>query len=116
MKEIMAQFEVLSRNFLKDVRKTTKKASVNVLSFHAECTPIRSMKNVHSTGMFWVSILEVCHFMYILYQLYVAAATSSRWFLVRGYFYLEDGGVIFLRNVGLHNIYMAPYPRRRHSS
>jgi hypothetical protein len=27
----------------------------------------------------------------------------------------EDGGDIFLRNVGLHKIYTAPHPRRRHS-
>jgi hypothetical protein len=42
----------------------------------------------------------------------VAAATCSRWFLVRGYFYPEDGGDTFLRIVGLHNIYTAPHPRR----
>jgi hypothetical protein len=46
----------------------------------------------------------------------VAAATCSRWFLARGFFYLEDGGVTFLRNVGSHKIYTAPHPRRRHSS
>jgi hypothetical protein len=31
-------------------------------------------------------------------------------------FYPEDGADTFLRNVGLHNIYTAPHPRRRHSS
>jgi hypothetical protein len=40
----------------------------------------------------------------------------SRWFLARGFFYPEDGGDIFLRNVGSHKIYTAPHPRRRHSS
>jgi hypothetical protein len=29
---------------------------------------------------------------------------------------LQDGGDMFLRNVGLHKIYTAPHPRRRHSS
>jgi hypothetical protein len=28
----------------------------------------------------------------------------------------EDGDDTFLRNVGLHKIYMAPHPRKRHSS
>jgi hypothetical protein len=28
----------------------------------------------------------------------------------------EEGGDTFIRNVGLHNIYMAPHPRRRHYS
>jgi hypothetical protein len=46
----------------------------------------------------------------------VAAATCSRWFLARGFFYLEDGGDTFLRNVWSHKIYTAPHPRRRHSS
>jgi hypothetical protein len=40
----------------------------------------------------------------------------SRWFLARGFFYPEDGGDMFLRNVSSHNIYTAPHPRRRHSS
>jgi hypothetical protein len=44
-----------------------------------------------------------------------SAATSSRWFLVRGFFYPEDGGYTFLRNVGSHSIYTAPHPKRRHS-
>jgi hypothetical protein len=30
------------------------------------------------------------------------AATCSRWFLARGFFYPEDGGDTFLRNVGSH--------------
>jgi hypothetical protein len=46
----------------------------------------------------------------------VAVATCSRWFLARGFFWLEDGGDSFIRNVRLHNIYTAPHPRRRHSS
>jgi hypothetical protein len=45
-----------------------------------------------------------------------SAATCSRWFLTRGFFYPEDGGDTFLRNVGSHKIYTAPHPRRRHSS
>jgi hypothetical protein len=32
----------------------------------------------------------------------VGAATCSRWFLARGFFYPEDGGDMFLRNFGLH--------------
>jgi hypothetical protein len=47
---------------------------------------------------------------------WVAAATCSRWFLARGFFYPEDGGDTFLRNVGSHKIYTTPHPRRRHSS
>jgi hypothetical protein len=46
----------------------------------------------------------------------LSAATCSRWFLARGFFYLEDGGDTFLRNVGSHKIYMAPHLRRRHYS
>jgi hypothetical protein len=30
-------------------------------------------------------------------------------------FHPEDGGDMFLRNVGSHKIYTAPHPRRRHS-
>jgi hypothetical protein len=45
-----------------------------------------------------------------------SAATCSRWFLARGFFYHEDGGDMFLRNVGLHKTYTAPHSRRRHSS
>jgi hypothetical protein len=41
---------------------------------------------------------------------------GSRWFLARGFFYLEDEGDTFFRNVGSHKIYTAPHPRRRHSS
>jgi hypothetical protein len=44
------------------------------------------------------------------------AATCWCWFLARGFFYPEDGGYTFLRNLGLHKIYTAPHPRRRHSS
>jgi hypothetical protein len=45
-----------------------------------------------------------------------SAATCSRCFLSRELFYSEDGGDKFLRNVGSHKIYKAPYLRRRHSS
>jgi hypothetical protein len=38
-------------------------------------------------------------------------ATCSRWFLARGFFYPEDGGKTFLRNVGSHKIYTAPHPK-----
>jgi hypothetical protein len=38
------------------------------------------------------------------------AATCSRWFLARGFFYPEDGDGTFLRNVGLHKIYTATHP------
>jgi hypothetical protein len=47
---------------------------------------------------------------------WASAATCSRWFLARGFFYPEDGGDTFLWNIGLHKIYTAPHPRRRHSS
>jgi hypothetical protein len=42
-----------------------------------------------------------------------AAALCSRWFLAHGLFYPEDGGDIFLKNVGAPKIYAAPHPRRR---
>jgi hypothetical protein len=35
----------------------------------------------------------------------VAQATCSRWFLARGFFYPEDGGDTFLRNVCSHKNY-----------
>jgi hypothetical protein len=41
---------------------------------------------------------------------------TQRWFLARGFFYPEDGGDTFLRNVCSHKIYTAPHLRRRHSS
>jgi hypothetical protein len=44
----------------------------------------------------------------------IPATTCSLWFLARGFFYPEDGGDTFLRNVGSHKIYTAPHPRRRH--
>jgi hypothetical protein len=45
-----------------------------------------------------------------------SAATCSRWFFDRGFFYPEDGGDTILRNVGsIDHIYTAPYPRIRHS-
>jgi hypothetical protein len=45
-----------------------------------------------------------------------SANTYWRWFPARGFFYPEDGGGTFLRNVGLPIIYTALYPRRRHCS
>jgi hypothetical protein len=47
---------------------------------------------------------------------YQSAAIRSRWFFARGFFYPEDVGDTFLRNVGSHKMYTAPHPRRRHSS
>jgi hypothetical protein len=45
-----------------------------------------------------------------------SAATCSRWFFARGFFYPEDGGDTILLNVGsIDHIYTAPHPRRRHS-
>jgi hypothetical protein len=35
-----------------------------------------------------------------------SAATCSRWFFARGFFYPEDGGDTFLRNVDSHKIYI----------
>jgi hypothetical protein len=45
-----------------------------------------------------------------------AAGTYSPWFLARGFFYPEDGGDTFLPDVYLNKIYIAPLPRRPHSS
>jgi hypothetical protein len=40
-----------------------------------------------------------------------------RWFIASGFFYPEDGGDTFLRNIGLiHRSYTAPHPRRQHST
>jgi hypothetical protein len=36
--------------------------------------------------------------------------------LVDCFFYREDEGDAFLRNIDLHKIYTVPYPRRQHSS
>jgi hypothetical protein len=44
------------------------------------------------------------------------AITCSRWFLASGFFYPEDGGDTFLRNVSSYKIYTAPHLRRRNSS
>jgi hypothetical protein len=49
-------------------------------------------------------------------ELLQSAATCSRCFLARGFFNPEDGGDMFLRNVGSYKIYTAPHPRRLHSS
>jgi hypothetical protein len=46
----------------------------------------------------------------------IAAATCSRWFLAYGFFYREDRGDTFLRNVVSHKIYPATHSRRRHST
>jgi hypothetical protein len=48
------------------------------------------------------------------YRLHLQAAVFSHLLTLvphRGFFYLEDGGNTFLRNVGSHKIYTAPYPR-----
>jgi hypothetical protein len=45
-----------------------------------------------------------------------AAATCSTLFLACGFFYPEDGGNTFLRNVGLYKIYTVTHPRRLYSS
>jgi hypothetical protein len=42
----------------------------------------------------------------------VPKAPAARWFLAKLFFYHEDGGDIFLRNVGSHTDYTALYPRR----
>jgi hypothetical protein len=55
-----------------------------------------------------------CGTVYFLCE--VAAATCSRWFLARGFFYPVDGGDMFLRNVGSHMKYTAPHLRKWHSS
>jgi hypothetical protein len=46
----------------------------------------------------------------------VLMLTCSRWFLSRGFFYPDDGGDTFLRNVGSHKNYTAPHPKKRHIS
>jgi hypothetical protein len=44
------------------------------------------------------------------------ADTRLLWFLASGFFYLEDEGDTFLRNVGTHKINTPPHPRKRHST
>jgi predicted RNA binding protein YcfA (HicA-like mRNA interferase family) len=67
-----------------------------------------------------MSILHGYTAIQILYKLIAVrmqtASTCSRWFLAIGFFFSEDGGEKFLRNVGSHKIYKAPHPRRRYSS
>jgi hypothetical protein len=41
---------------------------------------------------------------------------TACWFITHGFFYLEDGGDTFLRNIGSHKIYTVLHPRRWHSS
>jgi hypothetical protein len=45
-----------------------------------------------------------------------SVATCSRWFLAHRFFYPEDGGDMFLQNVGSHKNYMVLHPRRQNSS
>jgi hypothetical protein len=45
-----------------------------------------------------------------------SAATCTRWFLAREFFYPEDGSDAFIRNVGSHKKYTGPHPRKRHST
>jgi hypothetical protein len=62
----------------------------------------------------WLSLQPSVHAGSSLADLYFrlvaqSAATCSRWFLAHGFFYPEDEGDMFLRNVGLHKIYTAPH-------
>jgi hypothetical protein len=53
---------------------------------------------------------------YMMYCVrFEVAATCSCCFLALEFFYPEDVGDTFLRNVGSHKTYTAPHPRRRHS-
>jgi hypothetical protein len=62
----------------------------------------------------FISSMKMRHFIFNK-MAHQTATTCSRWFLARGFFYPEDGGDTFLRNVGpFHRIYTAPRPRRRH--
>jgi hypothetical protein len=45
----------------------------------------------------------------------VLASRLLTLFLAHGFFYPEDGGDMFLRNVGYQNTHMAAHPRRRRS-
>jgi hypothetical protein len=42
--------------------------------------------------------------------------TANTFPRAKNFFYPEDGGDTFLRNVGSYKTYAAPHPRRRHSS
>jgi hypothetical protein len=55
--------------------------------------------------------------MFLRFEVFTAVTMRNAvfWFLDRGFFYPEDGGDTFFRNVG-SQVYMTPHPRRRHSS
>jgi hypothetical protein len=62
------------------------------------------------------SKLSTSSMLLLLMEGNLKTVTYSLWFLARGFLYTEDGGDTFPLNVGLHNIYTTPHPRRRHSS
>jgi hypothetical protein len=80
----------------------------NAVFWHV--APCRSYVNRRFGGMYRL------HLQLGVFRLVTqSAAICSRWFLASGFFYPEDEGDTFLQNVGSHNIYTAPHPRRRHS-
>jgi hypothetical protein len=66
----------------------------------------------HRVDLVWTNVSKE-HISSIFSRL---LTTCSLRFLARRFFYAEDGGNTFLRNVGSHKFYTAPQPRRRHSS
>jgi hypothetical protein len=71
-----------------------------------DVAPCRSCVNRRFGGMYHLPSARNCGL----------PATCLWWFLALGFFYPEDGGDTFLRNVGSHKIYMAPHRRRWHTS
>jgi hypothetical protein len=68
-----------------------------------DVVPCRSCVNRRFGGMYRLHLQgrKICE----------RGTSDSRWLQLP-----EDGGDMFLRNVGSHKIYMVPHPRRRHSS
>jgi hypothetical protein len=96
------------------------KHSVNLghrIQFHNTsilATKIRYMDHIISEAIPSLLLFLYCWVFRLATQ---SVASYSGWFLARGFFYPEDIGDTFLRNVGLiHKSYTGPHPRRRHSS
>jgi hypothetical protein len=80
--------------------RTAATLSINSLHVRFEVFTAVTMKN----AVFWDVV--PCS----------SCVNRRSWFHARRLFYHEDGGDTFLRNVGSHNNYTTPHPRKRHSS
>jgi hypothetical protein len=108
---------------LNDLRKCLILSKSTATSIHSLNNPLFIKLSLILSGekiFFWIYKILIGYIFISLEAIFVevmTAATCSHWFLARGFFYPEDGGDTFLRNVGsFHRIYTTPHPRRRHSS